>query len=104
MKKLLVLILFAVCNTAIAESVTLTSIDYVYELDADNSFDFAGGANHTCEDGTSNVYRISSNSQESVNRKFSMLLMALASGNTVIVNAGACAGDRRMVGWVRIYK
>lgn len=101
MKKFLLLILFAVCNTAFAESVTLSSIDYVYELDADNSFDFAGGAVHQCG---SNVYRITSNSQESINRKFSMLLMALVSGNTVIVNAGACSGERRSVGWVRVYK
>ena len=101
MKKFLVLILFAVCNNAFAEAVTLDSIDYVYELDADNSFDFAGGAIHDC--GT-NTYRVLSNSQESVNRKFSMLLMALASDKTVIVNAGACSGQRRLVGWVRVYK
>ena len=101
MKKFLVLILFAVCNNSFAEMVTLNSIDYVYELDADTSFDFAGGAVHQCG---SNLYRVVSSAQESVNRKFSMLLMALASDKTVIVNAGACSGERRLVGWVRVYK
>ncbi len=101
MKWIAALILFIACNSAFAESVTLDSVSFVYELESANSFDFAAGGTHQCG---SNLYRVTSNVPESLNRKFSLVLVALTADKSLIVDAGPCQGDRRLVGWVRVYR
>ncbi len=95
------LLLLLISTHSSAESVSLDSINYVYELNSQHSFDFAGGASHHCG---SNQYRVKSTSSESIARKFSIVLAAFIAEKRIIVNAGDCEGDRRIVGWVRIQK
>lgn len=101
MKWIAALILFFTCSSAFAEPVTLDSVTFVYDVDVENIFDFAGGPNHQCG---SNMYRVRSDNVESVKRRFSMVLVAVTADKSLIFNAGACDGDRRRVGWVRVYK
>lgn len=96
-----VLLLLVVCSSSFAESVVLDSVSYVYDIDVENVFDFAAGANHQCG---SNLYRVRSDNAESVKRRFSMVLVAVTADKSLIVNAGPCDGNRRLVGWVRVYK
>ncbi len=95
-----VLVFLFISTNSLAETISFDSIEYVYQLDSQHSFDFAGGASHQCG---SNLYRVKSTSSESIGRKFSMVLAAFFAGETIIVSAGDCEGNRRVVSWVRVY-
>lgn len=65
------------------EAVTIPEIDFIYDLGMDKSFDFSGGEVHECG---SKLYRTSSTTEDSINRKFSVILTAFAAGKSVVLN------------------
>ena len=65
------------------------------------SFDFAGGEPH--EFG-SNLYCAPSGTDDSVSRKFSLLLTAFVAEKRILVNTEGCEDNRMKVGWIRLLK
>ena len=84
---------------AFAAELNLNSVSYVYEIGESNTFDFSSGPTHEC--GT-NLYRVSSPSADSVNRKFSLVLSAFMADKKLIVNTEVCTGNRMKVSWIRL--
>lgn len=84
-----------------ADAKTINKIDYVYVLDTEKSFDFAGGGNHACG---SNIYRTHAETEAIANRKFSVALAAYTAGQRVTINTEGCSGNRMKFGWIRIHE
>lgn len=102
MKALLIAALTLSTSLSFAEAVTIDSVSFVYDIGVENSFDFAGGSTpNACG---SYYYRTTTSTPNSLNRQFSMILMALAADKKIIVNTGECSEDRMLIGWVRVYK
>lgn len=102
MKALLIAALTLSTSLAFAEAVTIDSVSFAYDIGTENSFDFAGGSTlNKCD---SYYYRTIASTPDSINRKFSMILMAIAADKKIMVNTEGCSEDRMLVGWVRVYK
>lgn len=84
-----------------SEAVDLSTVNFVYELGNLMSFDFSSGSNHEC--GT-NIYQVNGPTEESANRKFTLVLSAFMTDKKLKVNTEGCNGNRMKVGWVRLIK
>lgn len=99
-----VLILLALAISANAQTqLDGKTVVNVYQTDNTsdaNDFDFSIGEAHGCGGGT--WYRVRSATESRANRKFSILLSAKTTGETVaFYDTGVCEGTRAIVGWVR---
>ncbi len=100
LRSLLAAVILLMATSSYAETIHLETINYLYDLGHATAFDFEAGSTHQCG---SKMYRVVSTDLEVLKRKYSMLLTAVVSGKKVIVDAGDCYGNRRLVDWTRIY-
>lgn len=86
---------------ATAGDVGPVKLNYVYQLDSPDSFDFRVlGRTTSCG---STLYRIQNTDAAVLDRKFSIAMSALLANKDVeFFEKDVCTGGRMLVGWIRI--
>lgn len=99
-KILSVAFLWVFCSIGYAGSVSPQVVNFIYQLDTPNIFDFSVSREHACG---SVLYRVISPNESIAARKMSLVTTAFIAAKKVSFHeTGNCIGDRMEVAWVKL--